>query len=172
MKNFAPLFFIAVISVILASCGPHYTVKEYKEIKDGQWFYKDSLVYDFEISDTNKVYNLYLDVEHADTFGFENAYVILHTIFPNGKKLDQQLSLELANKTGIWNGECSSGKCKALIALQQGAFFNQEGKYKLTMEQFMRIDPVKGINKIGFLMEKTDVDKTSFLKGLKKKGRQ
>ena len=110
-----------------------------------------------------------MDVVHADTFNFQNAYVKLHTVFPNGQRLDQQLSLELANKAGAWNGECSGKTCTALIALQQGTFFNQLGKYKLTIEQFMRYEPVKGINKIGFLMEKTEVDKSSYLKNLKKK---
>jgi gliding motility-associated lipoprotein GldH len=93
----------------------------------------------------------------------------MHTVFPKGQRLDQLLSLELANKAGAWNGECSGKTCTALIVLQQGTFFNQLGKYKLTIEQFMRYEPVKGINKIGFLMEKTEVDKSSFLKTSRKK---
>jgi len=164
-----PLFFIIAFTLLISACGPHYIVKDYKEIKDGQWYYKDSLVYEFTISDTNKVYNLYLDVTHSDTFNFQNVYVKLHTLFPQTQKLDQQLSLELASKAGVWNGECSGKTCTALIALQQGTFFNQLGKYKLTIEQFMRTDPVRGINKIGFLIEKTEVNKSSYLKLKKKK---
>ncbi len=158
------LLLIAALSFLISACGPHYIVKDYKEIKDGKWFYKDSLAFEFTINDTNKVYNLYLDVVHADTFNSQNAYVKLHTLFPKGQRMDQQLSLELADKAGVWNGECSGKTCTALIALQQGTFFNQLGKYKLTIEQFMRIDPLKGINKIGFLLEKTEVDKNAFLK--------
>ena len=102
---------------------------------------------------------------------------MLHTKFPDGKKLDQQLSLELANKQGIWNEECNSGKCDAMIALQEGAFFNLPGKYTLTIEQFMRYEPVLGVEKIGLLIENTGVDRKSFLnsrsdskkKNLKKK---
>lgn len=147
---------------MITACGPHYDVKEFREIKDGKWYYKDSLSYDFTIKDTSKIYNLYLQVEHADTFAYENLYVKIHTIFPNNQRLEQQVSLELANKAGIWNEESNGGECRPLIALQEGAFFNQIGKYKLTIEQFMRFEPVLGVKKIGFLLQNTGEDKSSF----------
>jgi hypothetical protein len=39
--------------------------------------------------------------------------------------------------------------------LQANAFFKQPGAYTITLEQFMRRDPVAGIRKVGLSVEKT-----------------
>ncbi len=156
--------------LIFSACGKDYIYQEYSELDKAGWKYQNPVSFSFEIRDTTKVYDLLLEVTHADTFAFENAYVKVFTSFPDGKITEQQLSLELAAKNGRWNGNCSGGQCKLLIGLQQGAIFNQSGKYKVSFEQYGRSALLKGIYEIGFLIENTKKLKSNMV--LKeKKGR-
>ena len=156
--------------LFFSSCGKDYIYKEYIELDVSGWTYDKPVVFNFEIKDTSKVYDLLLDVEHLDTFAFENAYVKVLTTFPDGKVTEQQLSLELAAKNGKWNGNCSSGKCDLLIGLQQGAIFAGTGKYKVSFEQYGRNPVLKGILKLGFLVEDAKKQKSNLSK-TEKKGR-
>lgn len=161
-----------MVGIFLGACTKEYMFKEYKDIDPTGWAYEKPVSFEFEIKDTSKVYELILDVAHADTFAFENAYVKISTEFPNGTKTEQQLSLELAAKNGIWNGKCSSGECQVLINLQQSVVFAQLGKYKVIFEQYGRNPVLKGISKLGLLIENTDRTKKSLPDQLKKKSTQ
>lgn len=161
-----------MIGIFFGACSKDYMFKEYKDIATTGWAYEQPLSFEFEIKDSSKVYELMLDVVHADTFAFENAYVKVFTEFPNGTKTEQQLSLELAAKNGIWNGKCSSGVCDVMISLQQAVVFAQLGKYKVTFEQYGRNPVLKGISKIGLLIENIDRTKKSSPDQLKKKSTQ
>lgn len=120
------------------------------------WVATDSLNFTFSVSDTQQIYNLYLDIVHSPDYDYQNLYVRIHTHFPNGRRLSEPLSLELADRFGRWHGECSDEECLLSIPIQEGAFFSQPGTYTITAEQFMRQDTLPGIHRIGFKVEETD----------------
>lgn len=111
--------------------------------------YSDSLQFEAEITDTSKVYDIELEVEHTPEYGFQNVYVRIHTEFPNGKRLSQPLSLELAGKAGNWLGKCGRTKCRLMVPIQQSAYFNELGMHRFIVEQYMRMDALPGITGIG-----------------------
>jgi gliding motility-associated lipoprotein GldH len=160
------------MSSLLASCGKTFLFKEYKDIDPKGWQYDKPVAFDFAISDTNKVYDLILEVTHADSFAYENAYVKVYTTFPDGQTTEQQLSLELSAKNGNWNGQCKGDECKVLINMQQDAVFKQSGKYAIKFEQFGRNENLVGIKKLGFLIEDKNKTKASIKPKEEKKGSQ
>ena len=85
MKKYILFFFL--FAFFLFSCGPNYILDEKKEITNNQWNYSDSLSFTVNISDTNRYYNLYLDIEHLTEYSFKNMYIRLHSIFPSGKRV-------------------------------------------------------------------------------------
>ena len=121
----------------------------------GEWSYADSLDFSFRIDDTLQLYDLWLEVEHAVDYPYQNLYTRIHTRFPSGQRLSEPLSLELADKVGRWYGDCSRNSCTLRIPIQQGAFFDQPGNYHITVEQYMRQDPVQGVRHVGFFVEIT-----------------
>lgn len=132
----------------LTACGPKYAINKTYEIVNSAWSYADSLRFEFEIADTVTIYDLSLDVKHATDFGFQNLYTRIHTQFPDGTRLSKPLSLELADKAGIWQGDCNSTSCTIEIPIQEGAYFNQAGKYVITVEQFMRDSVINGVQSV------------------------
>lgn len=149
--------FLAVVSSILTlvSCGPEYLFEEEKKIPNGQWAYRDTLDFKFEVADTTTLYNLHVDFVYADSFPNQNIYVKFHTRFPDGKRLSKPLSFDLFDPQGSPSGKCSGGECGAHIAIQQNAFFNQAGEYVITLEQYGRRDPISGVRSVGLSVEKT-----------------
>ncbi len=147
------LFFV----VLLTSCDSrNFIFNESQSIEAGAWKYADTKDYAFDIADTSKVYNIYLSLNHAEDYAYQNLYLKIHTLFPSGKKMEQQVSFELADKYGKWYGDCGS-QCELEVDLQKGAYFNEVGKHTITLEQFMRKDPIDGINKLSVMVEETEV---------------
>lgn len=147
---------VLLFSVIfIFGCGPDYIFEKTYEIKDNTWTYADSVQFEVDIPDSLKIYNLYIDVGHATDFPKQNMYVMIHTTFPTGERLSEKVSLEMANKAGVWFGDCNSEWCDFKVAIQQDAYFNTIGKYFFTIEQFTRIDSLPGIKSIAFKIEDT-----------------
>ncbi|MEL7220086.1 MAG: gliding motility lipoprotein GldH [Bacteroidota bacterium] len=137
--------------ILLASCGPDYVYEKEVAPPDGYWAYQDSLQAKFSIADTNAIYNLHLVLEHGVDFPYQNFYVCLHTRFPDGQRLTEQLSLELSVQGGVWLGDCSGERCTLDIPIQEGAYFDQAGDYELTIEQFSRKELLPAIHRVYFV---------------------
>ncbi|MCB0582832.1 MAG: gliding motility lipoprotein GldH, partial [Phaeodactylibacter sp.] len=148
-------FFLFAASLTLFSCGPGYDYEKQYIFEEGKWAQADTLNFSFPITDTLAIYNLYLEVEHSTAYGYQNLYTKVYTAFPSGERIGELLSLELADKAGTWLGDCSGKACALKVPIQEGAYFNQAGQYTITVEQYMRVNPVEGIRSIGFLLEDT-----------------
>lgn len=142
--------------LFMISCSDkNYIYEESKEIVEGKWLYKDSLNYAFQITDTTKIYNIYLALDHSTDYPYQNLYLKMHTQFPSGKRITQQVSFELADKYGQWYGDCGSNDCNLLVPSQKGAYFNAIGQHRITVEQFMRKNPIEGIRGLSVRIEDT-----------------
>ena len=147
--------FLFFSQLLLFSCAGDYIFEKKVEIEKGKWQYENTLDYSFEITDTNKVYNLLLEVQHSVDYSFQNCYFKIFTQFPSGEKVEQLLSVDLANKIGQWYGDCGGEFCTILVDLQKKAFFSVIGKHTITLEQYMRKNPLKGIKSLAIKLEDT-----------------
>ncbi len=147
------LFVLCISILFFSACGPEVIFEKKLEIPASGWTYQDTLHYEFEIMDTSKVYNLFLDLGHTTDFSSQNLYVKLYTGFPNGQRPAQRLSIDIADKTGAWLGKCSGEKCQLDLPIQSNAYFNQLGTYSFTVEQFMRVDSLAEVLSAAFRIE-------------------
>jgi len=144
-----------LLTLTLQACGPDYVLDQHADINKHQWHYADSLRFAANITDTTQLYNIRLQLSHQPDFSWQNLYVRVNTIFPNGQRLQQPLSLELADQGGVWYGKCSRESCSLDIPIQENAYFQQTGTYTFVVEQFMRENPVRGIHRIGMRIQAT-----------------
>lgn len=145
-----------VLMLTLLACGPDYLYEAERPVQSTTWTYADSLAFNFTITDTTGIYNLFLDVTHSPDYAYENLYTRILTAFPGGQKLDQTLSLELADNTGRWAGDCGGDRCITRIPLQENAFFDAAGQYVITVHQHMRKAALPGVMAIGLAVEQTE----------------
>jgi gliding motility-associated lipoprotein GldH len=151
MKN---IIFLSVLATLLFSCKKTYWYEGSQKIKNELWRYNDTVKYSFPIKDTSAIYDLYLQVVHDKDYPFQNVYTRIHTLFPNGKKINQVFSLNLYSPDGACKGKCSGNTCTVQIPLQMGAYFENMGSYHIGIEQFMRSDSWAGIQSIGLKIDK------------------
>lgn len=149
MKN----FWILALTIFCFACNGNYIYEEKVEIPEATWQYENPITYEFMINDTEAKYNLYLDVVHSDQFASQNFYTMIHTTYPSGRKVDSQISIELADKLGQWYGKCSADKCQLRIVLQQNTFFKEKGLHQIVFEQYTRKEALKGMNALAFSVE-------------------
>lgn len=149
-----PILFPAIL-LLVASCGRPVLIDRELSIAETGWTVADSLEWRFTVSDTAAVYDLFLDVTHASAYPFQNCYVHFHTVFPDGRRLDQVVSLELQTAAGQWLGDCGGSDCSLRIPIQQGAYFNRAGEHILRLEQYMRQDTLPGIGAFRLRVEDT-----------------
>lgn len=161
------IIFIGFI-IFFSSCKEKYSFDKKYDIANQSWKYIDTLNFDFEIKDSMKIYNLYLEVTHGDSYPYQNLYMMTHTKFPNGMRPSQLLNIDLAEKTGKWQGEKSGDNWTQKVDLQKGAFFNQVGKYTLTLSQYMRQDSLPALKSIRFAIEETKQSRNEDIKTDKK----
>jgi gliding motility-associated lipoprotein GldH len=150
---------LTLFSFLLIACGPNIIYESKKDISNSTWLYKDSIKFAFEIKDTNKVYNIWLDIDHNSDYPFQNLYTKIYTHFPQKEVLNQQLSIELADFTGKWNGTGTGKNIKYNLLLQENAVFEAKGAYTIVLEQYTRQDSLKGINELGLRLEETKINK-------------
>ncbi|MFQ5446039.1 MAG: gliding motility lipoprotein GldH [Saprospiraceae bacterium] len=144
--RFTNFFSLLTVGCFLfAGCSDDFIYDEQVDIPGQSWAYEDTLTFDFTIGDITKIYSLTLDVNHSIDYGFQNLYVQFHTRYPSGKTETQVVSLELAKKSGIWNGDCGGQWCIAEIALQPKAIFEEAGVHQIKIEQYMRKSPLPGL---------------------------
>ncbi len=148
-------FYFLLSIVVFASCGPKVIYEHHIEVPQ-KWAYKDSLFYEFEVSDTLKPYDISLDITHEATFGYENLYIYTVTVFPEGKRSSNPVSLQLADTIGDWKGKCDDQECQTHINIAVASYFKTMGTYKIIICQHSRQDLLEGIETIGVKISESE----------------
>ena len=95
--------------------------EEKQNISGGIWNSRDPLNFTFTISDTNGIYKMYLDFEHAADFPTQNIYLKVQTRFPDGNRPAQAISFDFFDSKGASFGKCSGETCRAMAAAARDA---------------------------------------------------
>ena len=148
-----------IIVATITSCNPNRIFEKNTDIPNNVWDKEFKPEFEFEITDTNLVYSLSINVRHTNFYQFNNLWIMAYTTFPDGKTTASRVELPLADKDGKWHGDCLGDICDANVFIQEKTLFNQVGKYKLTFEQIMRnkslnLDQLPSIMAIGLKVEK------------------
>ena len=140
--------------MILSSCGPKPIHSEKLNV-DGLWDSGKKLNSTISVTDTTSKYDLALKMNHSSDFYFQNIYLNIETVFPDGKEISEAISLELATTKGNWIGKCRNEACEIVFSLQDNFKFKNLGDHQFTIEQYSRDKELKGINEIELLLFET-----------------
>jgi len=144
---------MAGILLFLVSCSNRTVYDEYIAVDESGWNKDDSSLFEFEILDTLLLYNLYLNIRNTTDYEFSNIYFFISTQFPDGREFQDTVQCFLANHRGKWLGK-GLGKIKDnRLLFKRGIRFPASGSYKMSIEQAMREDNLKGISDVGIRLE-------------------
>jgi gliding motility-associated lipoprotein GldH len=157
--RFLVVFSSFLLLIFAVACSEKETIAFEKtyELPKSEWAYADSLNFEFDIADTTKLYDIVLDIRHTTDFPFQNLYTNIALKFPKGERSQQVVNIDLADNTGKWHGEGTGDTRLYAVNIQTSAFFNQMGKHRYTLQQFMRTDILRGVKSISLkLAEKPE----------------
>ncbi len=106
------------------------------------------MVFKVPVDDTTGLHELVLTVGHQKSFSYENMYLRIETIYPDGSTRNSVVSIPLASPMGAWLGQCGSKGCAIDITLLESFFFPRRGLYTIKIEQFSRQDTLLGISSL------------------------
>ena len=162
MQAFFKIVACFFVVCILVSCNKNVVYSKYERIDENKgWPAKQMINFETEMTDTNQLYDVYINVRNAETYPFKNLFMFLHTTYPDGKTSVDTIECILANEQGKWLGKGLGDLYDNNILFKKNAHFKHAGKYKFGFEQAMRygnkneIDPLLLIMDVGITIEKS-----------------
>jgi len=143
--------FLNICICLFCACSKQHAFYINQDLPESVWTYDNILKYEFDVADTNDLYDLNLDINYKTNFPNQNVYVNIYTGQQSDNMKKTTLSLDLSNNLGIWKGECNVNACNYILPLQKSIFFEQVGRHLFWVEQYSRTDSLKGISSISLV---------------------
>lgn len=154
------LFFLGALLII--SCDKKRIFDEYKSV--GNAWHKDSIItFKFPKLESEKNYNLYVNVRDNNDYPFDNLFLIVSLEQPNKKVIVDTLEYKMVNPDGTLMGDGFTDIKESKLFYKEKMAFKLKGNYKVHIQQAVRqtgkvagVDNLKGITEIGFRVETLD----------------
>jgi gliding motility-associated lipoprotein GldH len=156
-RNRIFLLLATCCSLLATSCTTTDLYEKTVTIKKMEWKRSYKPVFKFEIKDTAVAYQLFVTFRHSDRYNFNNVWVNLYTLSPDGESGKAQYELPLANNEKGWLATGMDDIYEhriALTPLNQDFRFKRAGIYVFTLEHIMREDPLLQVLNVGLRIEK------------------
>ncbi|MCZ2442311.1 MAG: gliding motility lipoprotein GldH, partial [Flavobacteriales bacterium] len=111
----------------------------------------------FDISDTTRPCNVYLQFRNHVQYPYQNLYIFLTTTFPSGQIAQDTMEFYFSDLKGKPLGDCSSDICTNRFLVMNAIRFPMQGHYIFMVHQAMRRDDDKlpDITDVGMRIEKS-----------------
>jgi gliding motility-associated lipoprotein GldH len=149
---FLPLSIILFLGVF-QSCDEAKIIDENQSIPNQNWDYKNKLTFDVNITDTNKTYNIFVNLRVGSDYRYSNFFVMVHQTNPSLQTSKERKELILLDDRGNWLGKGLGDIFDYQIPIYTQKRFNQKGLYKIELEQNMREDTLSPIYAAGIRIE-------------------
>lgn len=153
MKNCRFYYFVicAVLMLGTASCDNSRLYEQNKEFVTSTWHVDSVATFRFDIADTAQRYDLYYNVRNTLDYPFYNLYVTFYLYSPQDSLLASSLhEMTLADPvTGKPQGDgLGDIRDHQFLGLPR-CHFKQPGTYTFKIKQYMRQNPLQGVEAIG-----------------------
>jgi gliding motility-associated lipoprotein GldH len=147
------LLFFSIIAVCFSACDTIDIYEQTKPFPSHAWSNKEKLTFNFTITDTTSLYNIFAVIRHEDAYHFNNIWLNVTTITPDKKVTDQKVNLLLGNNNG-WLGNSMDDIIEHRVLLTKFPVKLKRGEYTFSIQQIMREDPLQNMLNAGIRVEK------------------
>jgi len=152
MSVYFKLSAFLLIATLFFSCSERFFFQEFQSIK--QWNSEEKIAFKVSIKDPTEPYQLFIDLRHKNTYPYQNLWVFMTTKSPKNNYFKDTIELQLADFSGKWKGNSSSGNLiNHHILFSKDMRFNEAGSYTFSFEQAMRQEKID-INELGLIIQK------------------
>ena len=133
---------------MISACNNETLYINSTNIENYAWDYRDSIKYEFEITETNFSKNISFFLRNDLNYSYRNIFLISSIYNDSVMIFRDTLEYSIADKYGRWLGQGREKKDNYLT-FNQSFIFPEQGKYYVTIKHGMRENPLKGIMKLG-----------------------
>ncbi|MCK5704538.1 MAG: gliding motility lipoprotein GldH [Cyclobacteriaceae bacterium] len=140
---------------IVSCCDSKQVFEGKKDFSERYWVFNNPAEFEFEINETDKAYNLLFNIRNTAKYQYQNIYLQYYLEDSTGRLLSRELkNIQLFNaKTGVPYGKGLGGIYNIKKTFLEEYSFENKGKYKLRIDQFMRQDSLPEILSVGLRVE-------------------
>ncbi|MGG9971098.1 gliding motility lipoprotein GldH [Ferruginibacter sp. SUN002] len=139
----------------ITSCNQIDVFERNASIPKNQWSYNFQPDFEFNITDTAAKYNLYAVIRHTDAYKYNNIWLNIGTQAPADTMWFQKYDFQLGTDATGWEGTGMDDIWEVRTLIIPRPFqFKKPGKYKYTIGQVMRENPLPNILSVGIRVEK------------------
>lgn len=156
MKRFLQLAMLVIVVGFTLSCSQNLVFEQYKTIDDKSWNKDSVMVFTVPVSDTTDNNNFYINVRNDVKYQYSNLWLFITIEQPDGETMEDKFEIALADPSGKWLGEGLGGLKTREAIYRRNVFFPRSGDYKISIQQGMREENLKGISDVGIRIEKVE----------------
>ena len=158
LRNRGTISILALL-LLLVACDQSVLFSESVSYKDS-WPLDQPALFDLPQLESDKTYNLFLDVRNTNEFPFSNLFLIVSMDFPNGKVITDTLEYRMANPDGSWLGKGIGTVKDNKLWYKEKFQFTESGTYRLSVTHAVRnnnqvqgVSQLAGISDVGYSIE-------------------
>jgi gliding motility-associated lipoprotein GldH len=141
---------------LITSCNKRVVFEDYRSLNHAQWNQDTLLIFEINIPDSKKVYDLSFTIRNGGRYAYSNLWLFVAITPPSGKVMTDTLELTLAKPSGEWLGSGLGDLYERKYPYKQTIFFPETGKYTISVRQGMRTQTgiLTGIHNFGIALDK------------------
>lgn len=139
----------------ISSCDSNRVFEKNINFENKQWLVDSTPVFQFEIQNPQKAYNIYWNVRNTINYPYQNLYLTYYLEDTLGNLITTDLNnMQLFHpKTGKPYGDGLGDIFSHQFLALPAYTFDSAGTYQFRLEQYMRTDTLKDIVSIGMRVE-------------------
>lgn len=148
-------YFAFLLLLVLMSCDSSRVYEDYEDMEEAFWHMDSVKKFSFEITDTEKEYNILATFRNSSLYPFYNIYFQYSLTDSLDSVVVKQLKeAELFDpKTGQPKGSGLGDMFDHSVPLIEGYTFSKPGTYNLKLQQQMRLDSLPFVLSVGARVE-------------------
>jgi gliding motility-associated lipoprotein GldH len=150
---------MAVAAVLLAGCSDEVVYQADVPVPEGAWGREFKPEFSFEIADTERQHDVYIDIRHTGDYPFSDLFLFVDLKGPGGRAMRDTVECLLADPTGRWYGKGTgflfADRHDAKVLYKLHNRFPAIGRYSMRLEQAMRTEQLPGVIDVGVSVERS-----------------
>jgi len=136
---------------IVLACSENEFINQTQSMGEIGWIQKNKFEIPFEITDTTTLYDMQVAIRQTNMYSFYNLYFISEILNGDGThiKKAQAEAIFYDAKSGKPKGSGLGDMYSHSYTIFKNLKFLRSGKYRMRLQQNMRIDTLEGIVSIG-----------------------
>ncbi len=154
--RFKTLLLIA-FPLLLLSCTDDRLFEGIHYIENKTWDTNEKIPFEFEVTDTNAVYDMLADIRISGNYPYSNLFMQVYITDPHGHLTKKLVEYTLADPNGRWQGRGLGDLYDYRLPspdLNELNIFSIPGKYTVELRQVMRVEKLEGVMGVGIRVVK------------------